>query len=163
MPPHAQPWTEERIMERVTRSADGCWLWTGHKTEHGYGVIRVGGRAGRNYLVHRFLDEIRNGAIPTGICILHSCDTPACVRPDHLFRGTQLENVRDMDAKGRCVRVGERKRGLTSAQVAEVLASDERQFVLARRYGVSKNTIRRIRQNGGYVGVTWPFGRGRQG
>lgn len=57
-----------------------------------------------NLRAHRFSWELHNGKIPPDICVLHKCDTPACVRPDHLFLGTQLDNVKDMLAKKRNVK-----------------------------------------------------------
>lgn len=76
---------------------DGCWEWQAFRNEHGYGVF---GWRGRNRLAHRVAWELWHGEEPSE-CILHSCDTPACVRPEHLFEGTQAENLRDMIAKGR--------------------------------------------------------------
>lgn len=95
-----KPWTEERLMKRVLVTEE-CWLWYGTRNANGYGVVKVGGRAGKKWLVHRLIDTFRNGPIPPGACVLHRCDMPACVRPDHLWRGTQTDNVNDMDAKGR--------------------------------------------------------------
>ena len=93
---------EVRFWRQVNKT-DGCWLWTGHPMKHGgYGAIGViyGGKT-RMIRAHRFSWEIHNGPIPTGLCVLHSCDTPLCVRPDHLFLGTQQENLEDMRRKGR--------------------------------------------------------------
>lgn len=93
--------THEQVWGRVAIDLDGCWLWTGTVNRHGYGRVKIGGRTGPVVLVHRLLDELRNGPLPKGVCVLHRCDTPACVRADHLWRGTQADNIRDMDAKGR--------------------------------------------------------------
>ena len=87
---------------------DSCWLWTASKRHKGYGAFVwadkngciVQGRA------HRFIWEIKNGKIPEGMCVLHKCDTPACVNPEHLFLGTKAENNRDMCAKKRHVKGG---------------------------------------------------------
>lgn len=74
---------------------DGCWLWTG-ALRNGYG--RFGSRPFK--YAHRVSWELANG--PTGdLKVLHRCDNPRCVRPDHLFLGTQLDNMRDRSAKGR--------------------------------------------------------------
>lgn len=64
----------------------------------GYGVIKVAGRTAR---LTRVVWELHHGSIPTGLSVLHSCDTPACARVDHLMLGTQRANIQDMLRKGR--------------------------------------------------------------
>ena len=76
-------------------------MWTAHPNNKGYGVIASGGRFGKPLLAHRVSWEIHYGRIPEGYDVLHSCDNPLCVRPDHLFLGTQLDNLKDMRRKGR--------------------------------------------------------------
>lgn len=75
-----------------------CKLWTGASTTDGYGRKRVGGRL---YLTHRLAWEEAHGPIPEGVNVLHHCDTPACYEVEHLFLGTQADNVNDMVVKGR--------------------------------------------------------------
>jgi hypothetical protein len=86
-----------RLLAKTAVDPSGCWLWSGHKNEDGYGVIRVGARTTTthrlSYRVH--VDD------PGEKCVLHHCDTPACVNPGHLFLGTHADNVRDRHAKGR--------------------------------------------------------------
>lgn len=68
----------------------------------GYGDFSVGSKANyKNVAAHRVAYELTYGPIPEGLSVLHHCDNPACPRPDHLFTGTQLDNMRDMIAKGR--------------------------------------------------------------
>jgi hypothetical protein len=87
----------ERFWTRVDKSGE-CWVWTGAHLPTGYG--RLTG-AKRGMYAHRFSWELHNGPIPDGLLVCHKCDNPPCVRPDHLFLGTNVDNIRDRDAKGR--------------------------------------------------------------
>lgn len=78
----------------------GCWNWTASRHRDGYGWFGPGGR-GRAVLAHRWAYENFVGPIPSGLYILHHCDNPPCVNPDHLFVGTQADNVADCIRKGR--------------------------------------------------------------
>ena len=79
----------------------GCWVWGGYRNRGGYGFTRVGGRGAPGKLAHRLSWELHRGPIPNGLHVLHRCDNPSCVRPDHLFLGTNQENIADRIAKGR--------------------------------------------------------------
>src|SRR5690349_16079301 len=91
---------QERFWAKV-RKTTACWLWTAGDNGLGYGLIGEGGRGCRRLYAHRVSWEIHNGPIPKGMSVLHRCDNPPCVRPDHLWLGTQGDNLRDMVAKGR--------------------------------------------------------------
>lgn len=84
----------ERFWSHVNKDGD-CWLWTGSLNNHGYGTF------GSGELSHRISWVFAYGTIPVGLFVLHHCDNPLCIRPEHLFLGTQSDNVRDMLAKGR--------------------------------------------------------------
>jgi hypothetical protein len=80
----------------------GCWLWRLRGDRDGYGQfgLRLGGRF-YCFRAHRVAWLLTHGAIPDGLFLLHRCDTPACCRPDHLFLGTQADNLADARTKGR--------------------------------------------------------------
>jgi len=84
---------------KVDRSGD-CWIWTAARTRHGYGVVGSG-RGKEVVYAHRLTYEWAYGPISDGMYICHRCDTPSCVNPDHLFAGTQTDNMRDAARKQR--------------------------------------------------------------
>jgi len=88
---------EERFWDKVQKT-DTCWLWIGSTNQDGYGRFNIGGKLGG---AHRYSFELHTGEIPEGMHVLHTCDTPACVRPDHLFLGTHSDNMQDMYRKRR--------------------------------------------------------------
>ena len=96
-----QQWHGLSIVERwqkYVKQTPACWLWIGFCDEHGYGRLHV---AGRPDLAHRLSWEIHYGAVPQGRYVLHKCDTPACVNPEHLYLGTQVDTIADMFTRGR--------------------------------------------------------------
>lgn len=78
---------------------DGCWIWAAARTKTGYGTVGVGN--GKTSQAHRVSWELCVGPIPDGMQVLHKCDNPPCVNPDHLFIGTNDDNMKDRKAKGR--------------------------------------------------------------
>jgi hypothetical protein len=90
--------TRRRIWTRIQRSP-GCWEWQGQRSVYGYGTLSI---KGKNKQAHRVVMELVTGEpIPPGMIVMHTCDNPPCVNPDHLKIGTQLDNVWDMMEKGR--------------------------------------------------------------
>lgn len=88
----------ELFWEKVDKSGD-CWLWTGATNKKGYGAAWDGKRTQK---AHRVSYMLAHGEMPE-LCVLHRCDVPNCVRPDHLFLGTRIDNNHDMVRKGRHV------------------------------------------------------------
>ena len=100
----SKPWrgddaVSQRFWDKVKKTP-ACWVWAGVTFRNGYGQF------GRHSLAHRIAWELMYGPIPAGLCVLHRCDNPPCVRPDHLFLGTVADNNHDMCAKGRNGRNG---------------------------------------------------------
>jgi hypothetical protein len=126
---------------------DGCWLWTGNKTSAGYGIIRLRGRI-HDY-AHRYSWQSINGSIPEGLEICHDCDTPACVRPDHLFLGTHGDNMADASRKGR-MHPGEHNYNakLTDDQVRQIrklyTGKKGQSTKIARLFPVSRKTVEAV-------------------
>lgn len=86
---------------RFVQKTDGCWLWTGSTSKEGYGKLSGGNRGASPLVASRVSWLLHFGPVPEGMHILHACDTPSCVRPNHLFPGTAATNARDMVSKGR--------------------------------------------------------------
>lgn len=134
------------FFSRITKQSDGCHIWVGAKLPRGYGVYRPYGRRGKRRYAHRHAWEIANGPIPEGMAICHRCDNPSCVNPDHLFMGTQADNMRDMAAKRRST-FGEAnsQAKLKYSQVLEIRASRVSRREVAALYGISTGHVGLIR------------------
>lgn len=109
----------------------------------GYGKMKAGPGS---KLAHRLSWELAHGAIPDGLQVCHRCDNPGCVRPDHLFLGTQGDNMADMVKKGR-LRPGHRFKSSLTEEEMDLIAADPRlQREIASDYGVCQPTISRIKK-----------------
>jgi hypothetical protein len=151
--------TEERFWRFVEKS-DGCWIWTGKSVnQKGYGQLGgIGGRGGGAILAHRLSYQIHKGEIPEGMVVMHSCDNPSCVNPDHLSVGTQSQNILEAIAKGRKVLpklprfsgADHPNAKFTEQDIRDIRAKPMDDTGLAKKYGVAASTIRRIR-----IGQSW--------
>jgi hypothetical protein len=153
---------EERFWRKVDkREPDECWPWTGAHLPEGYGLMYKSGRPRRWHRSNRLAYELLVGPIPDGLHVLHRCDNPPCCNPAHLFLGTQADNNRDRDQKGR--NNGYKIRGaangrakLMPEQVAEIrrlyAAGGVSQQTLADRFGVKQPQISRLVLGLQYVG-----------
>ena len=150
---------KQRFWQKVRKSGnDECWEWTAARCRFGYGRFTVDGR---DVAAHRYSWESYNGKIPDGLLVLHHCDNPGCVNPNHLFLGTQQDNVDDMMAKGRGffpgpkdkTNIGRHLRKLSVEQVKQIKklsAHGFSQSMLGRMFGVTSANISSIQR-----GITW--------
>lgn len=144
----------ERFWAKVDKAGE-CWLWTAARAARGYGAFYF---RGGNNLSHRVSYELTFGPVPAGLWVLHHCDNPPCVRPDHLFLGDHAANMADMVCKrrqptimrpDRCVKHGEAHGGavLTETDVRDLrrryrrYSHDANIVVLAAEYGVEPGTV----------------------
>lgn len=123
-----------------------CWNWAAAKMPRGYGVFRFPGH--NSGLAHRFAYQQFVGPIPEDLCVCHHCDNPSCVNPAHLFLGTQADNIRDMDEKGRRVRgdIRGEKNGLAKLRLEDIpairaLRGKRTARQIGRIYGVTREAI----------------------
>lgn len=141
----------------------GCVIFTGAHTPKGYGVIY---HNGRQRYAHRVMYELTRGPVPEGKFVLHRCDVPSCINPDHLFIGTAMDNSRDMVKKGRASKYwlgkaspsrgkridalsgdGNGMAKLSRSNVAAIRADLSQglpQTYVAKKYGVHQSHISRI-------------------
>ena len=163
----------ERFSAMVNKTV-GCWLWLGSRNAKGYGRFNSDGKT--IVLAHRFAWEMVNGNVPDDLCVLHRCDVPECVRPDHLFLGTRIDNNADMVAKGRqakgeavytggCRAHPERRpRGEghvlskvtveTVLRIRKAIANGETKTAVSRWAGISRVQVRRIAVRQSWAHVT---------
>ena len=147
------PWHENYIPEPNS----GCFIWLGAlNKEGGYGRTSQGARSDgrpRNRRVHRLMYEKEIGPIPDGLDVLHRCDNPVCVNPEHLFLGTHADNMKDCADKGRLPdRRGQKAPNakLTADQVTAIRASTRSQRAIAKDFGITQAAVSLIK-----TGRTW--------
>jgi len=120
----------ERFWSKVDKSpaSGSCWVWKSSIHHKGYGQFRYNGGMKSS---HRVAYELSFGKIPTGMSVLHKCDNPICVNPEHLFCGTHTDNMRDMCRKGR----HSRKKPMARMTASEVIEC-------RRLYALGKATVK---------------------
>lgn len=131
----------QRLESHIISRA-GCWEWGGSKSTRGYPLINDNGKTRG---AHRVSYEIHRGAIPAAMHVLHKCDNRGCVNPEHLFLGTQQDNMGDMVAKGR-VYVRHSK-DLVNEIREKHRACGPPQRTLGRMFGVSQSYVGKIINN----------------
>lgn len=138
---------QARLDAQTVRSAS-CWRWTGYRRNSlGHGAMSIHNRP---VWVHRIAYALAIGPVPADAVVCHSCDVPPCIRPDHLFLGTQADNVADMERKGRARKVGVAGPAHHHFRITDDVVKDVRavhaaerpqQRELARRFGLTQASV----------------------
>ena len=138
----------DRFWAKVdVKGKNDCWLWKANSLPAGYGTLSL---SGKKILAHRFSWQLAYGKIPDGLCVLHHCDNPPCVNPNHLFIGSPADNVQDMIEKGRDpIQKGElnpksKLKDEDIPKIKEILSQGFYQKEIASLFGVSSTTINGI-------------------
>lgn len=140
-----QNMTVDEIFDHYTKKSDQCWIWQGTKNHNGYGLIAIGG--GRKMLAHRWSFIRHRGGLIDGFHVCHTCDTPSCVNPSHLFAGTDADNNTD---KAKKLRAGKVLKPEQVQEIKKILKeSPVPLHVIAMKFNCSRKSIQRIK-NGQY-------------
>ena len=134
----------QRFWAKVNKTKT-CWIWTGYKARNGYGCFGLSAHVGPQK-AHRVSWMLEHGEVPDDLCVLHKCDNPSCVRPDHLFLGTLKDNSQDMVRKGRDRSQGSKnpRSKLNEEDVIEIRRLSKlgkTGYKLAKCYGISPASI----------------------
>lgn len=144
----------KRFKSKVLVCPDtGCWLWQGAR-KNGYGVLAKP-RTKLRFYAHRLSFTLHKGEIPDGLYVCHHCDNPQCVNPEHLFLGTNADNMRDASLKGRLKKPHFKGEGspraiLSACDVMAIRASPATAVELSKHYGVTRSTVQKAR-----TGINW--------
>jgi hypothetical protein len=138
----------EKIERNITRIPEsGCWIWMSTIEKSGYGRVCSGKKP---FYAHRVSYEQKHGPIPNGMMALHHCDVKCCVNPDHIFVGTQQDNMTDKVRKNRQAKgINHGNAKLTEDQVREIKSSSETSIKLSAKFNYSASMIRAIKN--GYI------------
>ena len=131
----------------VKNDKTGCWEWAKTKNRQGYGEVWIS-KSGeqKKWPAHRASWTVFRGPIPDGMFVCHKCDNPPCINPDHLFIGTQADNVADSTRKKRRAYGTRNVNAKLSRDAVEKIRSDTRsQRKIAKDYGVSQVQICNIK------------------
>ena len=134
-----------RFLDKINIDPDtGCMMWTAY-VRNRYGAFRIGSKVKQ---AHRVAWEMKHGTIPEGMNICHRCDTPTCVNPDHMFIGTQKDNMQDCAQKGRMDHRGEKNSFAIldedDIRAIRALRGKKTQEEIAKMFGTARGNIANI-------------------
>lgn len=143
-------------MAKVNKT-DDCWVWTAGRTPKGYGAFYPHRR--HQVAAHRWAYEHFVGPIPDGMYVLHSCDNPPCVNPDHLSVGTQRDNIQQCIERGRLTRANQKgaanpRARLTDDDVRAIRDDPRTATAIASDYDMGLTAISRIKRRQSWAHVT---------
>lgn len=153
---------QQRFLSKVNKHESGCWLWTGAVGSAGYGHFAINSRPVKAHRLayELFVGKIEqlNGSDSRGTCVMHKCDNPLCVNPDHLLLGTHQDNMNDKMNKGRFVArplLGEKHQNSKLKAddvylIRSLNAVGARLQQIAEVFGVSRGTVHKV-----LTGNTW--------
>ena len=149
MPTPAKDYAEIllRLLRNISINLNGCWNWQGSKSVKGYGRIKF---EGVYWSTHRLMAFLKLSDLGEGSVVCHRCDNPSCINPDHLFVGTQLENILDRDLKGRRNQAKGENQGsskLTAAQVTSIRLDTRKHSTIAAEYGITRAHVGNLKAN----------------
>jgi len=135
----------DRLLDKVDWGASAaghpCWEWTGSRYHNGYGQLRMRLRE-RPKRAHVVSHALFKGPVPPGLMVLHTCDNPGCVNPEHLYAGTSQDNSDDKLSRGRAP-----SNRITEREVEQIKAeyrSGKLQREIAQRLGIHQATVSRV-------------------
>ena len=150
----------EKHVNNYVVSSTGCWEYQGRTDRGGYGEAGIVVDCVRkHYRVHRLAYFHRHGVDPKHLLVCHHCDNPSCINPDHLYIGTNTDNMRDVVERGRQRGSNNTFSKLTEENVIDIkkrLAKKERHASIAEIYGVKCSTISNIATQGKWSHVQLP-------
>jgi len=150
--PYTYKTAEERFWLKVNKtSEEDCWNWTGALQSKGYGILRVDDK---RISAHRFSWILSNGNIPNKLLVLHKCDNKRCINPNHLYIGTQIDNMRDRAIRNPVPSesFGSGKTKLSHSDILSIRSiKGKSQQIIASMFNISQKTVSNILRNNSYL------------